>query len=145
MIRFLLLGLLFSGCRAHTGAECGQLAEIRTIPMKGERVRDKAYNELKAGGCPVVAGLIERIVDTTPTPDPRQAPPYPGTKLGDVALFVLDDFTDRPFGDALPDDVNKEVPERGVYAYFDYVERNGARQQVRDNWRAWLKAHPRCH
>jgi hypothetical protein len=144
MIRPVLLVCAMSGCRAQARPHCDEVSAIRVIPMKGERVDDAAYNRLLVQGCAVVPCLIDRIVDTSPMRDPRKAPPYEGVTVGDVALFILDDLTGRQFDDALPEDIKRQLPERGVYAYFEHVRMTKNRRSIQENWKNWLQTHPHC-
>jgi hypothetical protein len=104
--------------------------------MKGQG-QDDAYLALMGAGDAVLPCLIDRISDTTPMPDPRMAPRYGGTVVGDVAVFMLTRKTGRDFTEFLPDDVKASYAIRGVYAYFDYVAEPAHRRDLQERWREW--------
>ena len=67
---------------------CDRLAEIKTMPLKGEPVEDEVYNGLMKMGDSAIPCLIDQLTNATKTPDPRRTPIYSETTVGDVALFV---------------------------------------------------------
>lgn len=122
--------------REPVGQMCNRLIEVRKLPFKGERIDDPVYNELIAYGEEVVPCLIEKISDTTPMKDPRQAPSAPDFRVGDLAFFLLSDITNTSLQEVLPEEVVARMDERGIYAYFDYVQREKNRKVIQDLWRA---------
>jgi hypothetical protein len=133
------------GCITGPESLCERLPEIRSLPLKGEG-RDEVYLELMQAGDTVVPCLIDRITDTTPMPDPRMAPQYAGTAVGDVAVFMLVRITGTEFQALLPQDVQADYSARGVYAYFDYVAHPEHRTELQREWRAWwtINSHKNC-
>ncbi len=108
------------------------------MPFKGLG-NDEAYLALRNAGEAVVPCLIEKITDTTPMPDPRMAPKYSGTVVGDVAFFMLLDITGLEFEALLPDEVRESCRVNGVYAYFDYVANSEHRAQLQQRLRDWWR------
>jgi hypothetical protein len=106
--------------------------------MKGQG-RDEAYLGLMAAGEAAVPCLIEKISDTTPMPDPRMAPRYHGTVVGDVAIFMLVSITGIEFPELLPEAVKESYSVKGVYAYFDYVAKPAHRRNLQERWREWWR------
>jgi hypothetical protein len=118
---------------------CNSLSEIKVMPIKDETVDDDVYNGLMAAGKEAVPCLIERITDTTKMRDPRKEPHYSDLRVGDAAFFVLLDITKVPFEQMLPEDVRAKIPDQGVYAYFEYVEKAKNRKVLQGRWRGWLE------
>jgi hypothetical protein len=144
-LRMLLIGmfgaitLIGGGCAHAPGLLCDRIAEIRSIPMKGLG-RDEAYLALmEAAEEDVIPCLIERISDTTPVVDPRMAPRFHGTVMGDVAIFVLGRKTGLGLPEFLPQDVREKYRNRGIYAYFDYVAEPAHRRDLQERWREWWR------
>lgn len=125
-------------CASTPEPLCERIAEIRSIPMKGLG-RDEAYLALMNAGETVVPCLIEKITDTTSMPDPRMAPKYSGTVVGDVAVFILVRITGTEFQALLPEEVKESYRDSGVYAYFDYVADPDHRAQLQQRWRDWWR------
>ena len=99
---------------------CSELAQIERIPMKGDG-DDPVYVALLARGTSVLPELAECVSDPTPMPDPREAPPYNGTAVGDVAFWTIVRIADAEIEDFLPEDYRVRWTDKGIYAYFDYV------------------------
>lgn len=116
---------------------CDKLNEIKIIPFKGEHVDDEVYNQLLAKGDKSIKCLIEKSVDTTPMKDPRQAMPYEGFVVGDIAFFIFLDLTNTKLQDYLPGDVSDEYKSEGVYAYFKYVEKRSHRNDLKMKMAKW--------
>jgi len=138
--RTLALSLVFPlfgvACFAAQPSPCERISEIRSIPMKGQG-SDEAYVDLMKAGDSAVPCLIEKITDTTPMPDPRMAPKYSGTVVGDVAVFMLTRITETEFQALLPEEVKESYRDSGVYAYFKYVAEPEHREELQKRWRQW--------
>ena len=117
---------------------CDQVMRIKVLPMKGEAVEDEAYNELRSKRSEVLTCLVEKVSDVTPMPDPRKAPRYSNVTVGDVAVFLLSDFTCASIEDILPEPVKLKYEEHGIYAYFEFVENPANRALIQKRWRDWL-------
>ena len=129
-----LLCCLFTGSAlAQTSKQadlvrlCNRVAEIKELPMKGDRGIDAAYDAIVAAGETVVPCLIDKITDTRPMRDPRCPPFSDHTTVGDVAYFVLSDITKLDFIGMLPEKIQTKYKNEGAYVYHDYVARKGAR------------------
>ena len=118
---------------------CSRLAEIKVLPMKERRGVDATYDAFMTAGVRVVPCLIEKVTDETPVPDPRQAPTYGDTRLGDIAVFLIGDITQLDFFTLLPLEVQAKVRDQGVYAYFAYVEKPKNRKILQEKLRAWFQ------
>jgi hypothetical protein len=131
--------------RVPAGDDSCGVERIRVMPFRVDEVgRDQAYDDLIAQGCAAVPCLVETIGSGKRMADPRQAPIFAGFRVGDAALFLAARITGRPFEESLPAEVRKRIPADGVQAYFEYVDGTSRRQSIRDDWRRWLAAHPRC-
>ena len=121
---------------------CSEIAAVRHIPFySGDKTDDAAYNELREKSWHVVPCLIGQISNSTLTPDPRSAPIYPRVRVGDVAFWVIKDITGLPYDDMFPATVRSRFPKEGVYAYFDWVNRDGHRKALQKNVEQWCAAH----
>lgn len=118
---------------------CEQVRQIKTFPFKGEEGVDASYDSLIKAGDSLIPCLIDKITDTTPIPDPRQAPKFPDVKVGDVAYFVLVDIAKIDFIEFFPANVREAYKQEGVYAYFRFVEKQANRKKLQDNLRAWYR------
>lgn len=118
---------------------CDRISEIKTLPVKNEKVDDPAYNDLLEAGEAVIPCLIEKITETTEIPDPSGGPRFPDTdtKTGDVAYFVLIRIAKLNFVELLPDDVQQEFKEEGMYAYFEFIKGQGGRQRLQSKLYDW--------
>jgi len=117
---------------------CDEIIEIQSIPMKGEG-GDDVFLKLMEAGELAIPCLIDRITDTTPVPDPRMAPTFHGTVVGDIAVFMLARITERSFADFLPQEAADAYQVEGIYGYFRYVSDPTHRQAVQEQWRGWWK------
>jgi hypothetical protein len=139
MIGLIAIAVVYgSGSSNDSPSLCERLSEIRSVPMKGEG-SDDIYAGLRRLGEAAVPCLIDKITDATPMPDPRMAPKYSRTVVGDVAVFVLVRITATEFQVLLPTDVQENYRSRGVYAYFDYVAQRGHRADLQERWREWWR------
>jgi hypothetical protein len=111
------------------------LNEVRRIPFKDELVDDAVYNELMAAGDAAVPCLIEKITDVGRMHDPRTAPVAADFRVGDLAFILLSRITKVPIEEMLPAEVTREFSERGIYAYFAYVQKSEHRQLIQKRWR----------
>jgi len=123
------------------GAACKRLSEVKEMPFKGEPINDEAYNDIVSRGKAAIPCLIGEITNATRMKDPRPAPTYPDFRVGDLAFFLLVDITKIPFEQMLPDSVKSRMKNKGVYAYFEYVERPNNRKALQDRWKAWWAKH----
>jgi hypothetical protein len=131
-----------NGSSADIRALCSRLAEIKTLPIKGEPGIDAAYDSLVGAGDAVVPCLIQKITNLTPIRDPRCLFSE-RTTVGDIAYFVLVHITKLDFAELLPAEVQKEIQTNGVYAFHDYIRRKGARSQLQFKVREWYRRkHP---
>lgn len=94
------------------GVLCTQVAEIKSMPFKDERIDDTAYNALVNAGEVVLPCLIERVADTTPMRDPRGIPGPTDTRVGDVAFLVLIDIAKLDFESMMPPELKDRLKER---------------------------------
>lgn len=116
----------------YTGTPCTVLPAIENPPtMIGKPVADPAYQSLKDAGAAAVPCLVMALSDPRPLDHPQS---LPGTKadftVGDLAFFLLVDFGHVDFMRALPGDVAAKVPDRGVFAYFDWIVAPGNRERL---------------
>ena len=70
---------------------CNRIAEIKIVPLKGDRGEDRVFDEFMDAGDAVVPCLITKVVDATKVQGCPICPGYAGIKqrIGDVAFFVL--------------------------------------------------------
>ncbi len=148
LILFLCVGACTCSSQTRTvssgdaRAICDRIAEIETLPMKGEPGIDVAYDAIVGAGEAVVPCLIQNITNVTPVRDPRCLFSEK-TTVGDIAYFVLVDITKLDFAELLPGAVQKKIQSNGVYAYHDYIRRKGARSQLQSKVREWYRRkHP---
>lgn len=120
---------------------CSKLSEIKHIPFEGEPINDAIYNQIAANHQEAIPCLIEQITNETKMHDPRSEPVESNFRVGDLAFFLLLDFTKVPFEEMLPRDVNARLNTEGVYAYFQYVSTSGNRVALQKRWQKWLKQH----
>lgn len=118
---------------------CSRIAEIKTLPLKGDSGEDQVYDALVEAGDSVVPCLIEKVTDTTKMADPRQTPTYSDIRVGDIAYFILIDITKLGFTEPLPPDVKERHKEEGVYAYFRYVEKQENRKKLQSRLYEWYR------
>ncbi len=121
---------------------CSEIGEVRHIPFHAEdKVGDAAYNQLREKSWSVVPCLIGQITNSSLTPDPRSAPIYPKVRVGDVAFWVVRDITRLPYDEMFPASVSRRFKKEGVYAYFDWVNRDGNRKKLQSKIQAWYMLH----
>ena len=121
---------------------CHQVPEIRVLPFKGDKGRDRVYDSLVTAGDAVVPCLIDEITNLTHMSDPRETPKFADTRVGDVAYFVFTDITKMNFTDPLPPNVKEEYKADGVYAYFRFVEKPENRKEIQRYLLDWyMKTH----
>ena len=123
----------------NANALCNRVAEIKQLPFKGESGVDAAYDALVEAGEAVVPCLIEKVSDTKVMPDPRCPHVTDETTVGDVAYFVLVRITKIGFVEFLLVDVQEKSKTEGVYAYHEYIGRNGKRKQLQSKLREWYR------
>jgi hypothetical protein len=116
---------------------CNRVSQIKVLPMKNDRGLDSTFDAFMSGGTRVIPCLIEKVTDETRMADPRQAPTYADTRVGDVAYFLITDITQLDFVPLLPPEVQAKFPDQGVYAYFEFVEKPANRKKLRNNLRSW--------
>lgn len=117
---------------------CNHISEIKILPFAEEPVDDPAYNALIKAGEKAIPCLIDKVSDTTPMPDPRQAPKV-DTVVGDIAFFVLIDLTKVDFTELLPHEVRRKFEEEGIYAYFEYTEKIKNRKKLQKSLYEWYR------
>ena len=120
-------------------ALCNRVAEIKVLPMKDARGLDATFDALVDAGVRAVPCLIDKVTDETSMTDPRQAPTYSDTRVGDVAFFVAARNAKLDYAAVLPPAVTAKFPERGIYAYFEYVEKPKNRKRLQENFRVWFQ------
>lgn len=124
----------FTSCgrpTSTTSISCDEIQDVRETPFKkGEQTNDKAYNSLIAKGKAVLPCLADKITDTRLTPDPRSAPSVAGITVGDVAVFVFCDIADKEIEAFVPESIAKRFKTEGVYAYFEFVQKNAENRAV---------------
>lgn len=137
----LSFAILFSCCNciAEDNDICSKVSEIKTLPFKREHIDDNAYNTLIEKGDESVKCLVEQITNTQLMPDPRQAPPYSGTTVGDIALFVLVDIEDISIEEILPKELKEDFKHSGIYTYFSYVKKTSNRKLIQKNVRKIIR------
>jgi len=140
---FIVALVLAISCRAaNDNALCSRIAEIREVPFKKEHIQDPVYNEIISHGNRVIPCLIAKITDDELMPDPRKAPPYPGFKVGDMAVFLLTAITEVEINEVLKSEIGEGWDRKGIYAYFEYVRNDKNRVIVQNRWKEWIKHQP---
>jgi len=132
------------GASATTGL-CAKLHEIRSVPLReGWPETDPVYLAISVNRQAARTCLLERIGDATLMPDPRSEPTkVDGFVVGDLAFFLLVGFEMLPFEDLLPPEVRQQFPERGVFAYFEWVGKPGNRRRLQRAAEDWTRGHVR--
>lgn len=126
--------------RSRAEALCKRLSEIKNMPFKREKVSDEVYSGLAELNEAAIPCLIEKLTDTTRMPDPRHEPTFSDFfTVGDAAFFTLIRLVDVPFEKVLPDEVMSKWKERGLYAYFEYVQKDENRKKLQIKWRTWYR------
>lgn len=120
---------------------CDHVAEIREIPAKqGEPVNDPHYNALKSDPRRAKDCLLDLITNDTLMTDPRSEPTkVNGFVVGDLAFFLLSDFELVSFDEVMPEEVRAILPQRGVFAYFEWVQKPGNRSALQALCREWIE------
>lgn len=114
-------------------ALCQLVREIRTLPHKPEFSSDAAYDRLRRSNGAANACLIQLISNEEIIPDPRECGPYRQAefRLGDLAFFLLWDFNQTLDLDRLlPAAAAQDYRDRGIVAYFDWIEAPGRRAEL---------------
>jgi hypothetical protein len=115
IIIFLIFSLIPAALSNASDDElCALISQIREMPFKNEPIEDKAYNRIISTGYNALPCLIANVANTTSMPDPRKAPKFPNTTIGDVAFFIFLDITKESLAKFLPDHVAKKFKEQGV-------------------------------
>ena len=135
-----LLVFVFANCAATHPFECGRLATLRLLQFhEAERSKDETYRYVMSiEKRSREAALVRCIDDTTPKADPRQAPPYSGFVIGDLAVILLEDSAGISVDELLPDEVREKIEDRGTYAYFEYVFDDSNRAALKERWKERL-------
>lgn len=120
-------------------ALCNRVAEIKVLPMKDEKGIDATVDSLMTAGVRAVPCLIDKVTDETPMVDPRQAPRYKDTRVGDVAFFMITRIANLDYAVVLPPEVTAKLPNQGVYAYFEYVEKPKNRKTLQNSLSVWFQ------
>jgi hypothetical protein len=119
---------------------CKTVKSIKELPRDwGDKGVDRAYDAIVDAGEKVVPCLIDQVIDVTVMKDPRCPPISSGTTIGDVSYFILVDLLKIEFTQLLPENVVAEFKTRGVYAYHDYIDRDGSRKELQSKIREWWK------
>jgi hypothetical protein len=127
-----------STARARAEALCERLSEIKTMPFKREKVSDEVYSGLAELNEAAIPCLVEKLTDTTRMTDPRHEPTRSDFfTVGDAAFFTLIRLVDVPFEKVLPDEVMSKWKDEGLYAYFEYVQKDKNRTKLQAKWRTW--------
>ena len=121
---------------------CGRINQIKELPHdRSEKGIDKTYDRLREAGTAVVPCLINNITKIEIMKDPRCPGISNATAVGDVSYFVLVDILDHLIEDFLPSDVQNAFKTNGVYAYHEYIDRPGARGELKKRLRVWYAEH----
>lgn len=116
---------------------CNQVRAITLMPMKGVG-DDPVYMALIEQGASALPGLVSCIADQSVMPDPREAPVYLGTTVGDVAFWTFARIAEISIADFLPIEYEKKWEDNGVYAYFEYVATVENRLELQARVSSWL-------
>ncbi|MBK8464462.1 MAG: hypothetical protein IPL32_01400 [Chloracidobacterium sp.] len=141
---FLIL-LLFVGGTAQTSSAskeitklCKRVKDIKQLPHdRGEKGVDSVYDQIFAAGESLTPCLIENITNTRIMKDPRCPTVSKATTVGDVSYFLLVRIEGFDFTKFLPTDIQEKYKTNGVYAYHEYIDRLGARTELREKLRVW--------
>lgn len=122
-------------------ALCETVKAINELPRDwGEKGVDKTYDAIVDAGEKVVPCLIDQITDLTVMKDPRCPTISTATTIGDVSYFILVDLMEIEFTLLLPEDVVTDFKTNGVYAYHNYIDRNGSRKELQTKLRELWKS-----
>jgi hypothetical protein len=61
--------------------------------------------------------------------------------VGDVAFWVVKDITGLPYDEMFPEGTRRRFKQEGVYAYFEWVNRDGHRKKLQQNVDKWFSLH----
>ena len=130
-----------SNGQAKADALCTRLSEIKDWPFDlKEGISDEVLDGLFKQGELSIPCLIDKLTDTAKMKDPRSDPTnYSDFRVGDAAFFLLLEITDVSLEEMLPASLKKNVKDNGVYAYFEYVEKQQNRKLLQQKWQEWLK------
>lgn len=148
-LRTFLLLVLFGCCWPTHGWStsslelCNRLPEIENLPLKADGPSvDTVYVKIREVHAELVDCLVDRISDMHVMPDPRSTPgKVSGFRVGDLAFFLLARFGHVGFEEVLPREVHARLPERGVLAYFEWVDKPGNREALQMQVRRALHSH----
>ncbi|MBI1212272.1 MAG: hypothetical protein GC190_12470 [Alphaproteobacteria bacterium] len=108
---------------------CPPVSSIHTMPFRGERGEDAAYDKLRFDvRCETT--LLRALGSTKPMHDPRQMPIDERFVEGDAALLILIERHNLHVEQVLPESWAARWKEDGMYAYFDYVSTKEGRADV---------------
>jgi hypothetical protein len=117
---------------------CKRVKDIKQLPHdRGEKGIDPIYDKIFANGEALTPCLIENITSTRIMKDPRCPTISTATTVGDVPYFLLVDIQDFDFTKFLPADIQNKFKTNGAYAYHEYIDRPGARTELREKLRVW--------
>jgi hypothetical protein len=120
---------------------CARLADIDQFPgTYGGAMTDPDYLAIKESGPAAVPCLVDAIADATPMRAADKPSVLPDFALGDLAFFLLVDYGYVDFLAALPPDVRAATATRGVFAFFDWIDVPGHREQLQARVREQLGA-----
>lgn len=122
---------------ADLAQACDQVRAITLMPMKGDG-DDPAYLSLIERGAGALPDLVMCIADQSVMPDPREAPVYTRTTVGDVAFWTFARITGVRIEDFLPTEYKERWEVNGVYAYFEYVATPENRLALQARVSVWL-------
>lgn len=125
---------------ADLAEACDQVRAITLIPMKGDG-DDPAYLALIEQEAGALLDLVRCIADQSVMPDPRQAPVYASTTVGDVAFWIFARIAGVSIEDFLPTEYKEKWEYNGVYAYFEYVATPENRLALQARVSTWLYAN----
>lgn len=121
---------------------CLSVKQIKELPHdRNEKGVDKTYDKLREAGVSVAPCLIDNIMNTKIMPDPRCPGISNATTIGDVSYFVLVDILNHLVEDFLPSYVQEAFKTNGVYAYHEYIDRPGARDELQRKLRNWFDSN----
>jgi hypothetical protein len=136
------LALFIAAISEHANAQnlCDRVSEIRIMPFKDELVDDAAYYSLIEAGESALPCLIAKVTDTRKMRDPRQSPRYDGTRVGDVAYFMLMRIAKFDFIEVFPAKVREKYKTEGIYAYFEFVQKKRSRVWLQRKLNGWYRS-----
>lgn len=136
---FLFLGLAtLTGCQNENTSQLSEsdcislIKRITEMPIKdGIEVEGDYYLVLEMTDKKEVANcLLSQITNTDATNLITAGPgPKPQFTVGDTSVFMLARMYDIPFNLFINDD---DWSHMGIFAYYEFVEQDGARLQIYD-------------